>query len=448
MTTHICRDFLSDGSSDLEVYEAALYYNAIFLRSVMGFSVVGQTTMNIGSTYLIDEGDSLSINLGSNLERAVSIPSAQHIVTVSDIGRILVLKSTSYPSYNSGLFRITSVDVSNNYLYIDYRSATDPPAESSAIDWAIYETELSVTFSVTDNGDGDGTYETQGAASASRIILQSPTNSWQVRFCLEGSTDQGNFDVRMSIAVGTGGNSSGDFSAATNNTHFAQFYDRTSGDYANLIPGIGQVNDWRRGGWRFYAWGSEDPDNIFFIMRNAGGGSRENWCSYGMTEFEDQPVQTNIVHRTFVLGSSTNADTMSWSSSFGQSVATDGGRCGAAFGLSNRPVSAVASTYCRLAGQQRYTNNIRYSTFSADSSMTKQTDLLLVDVVAGTWDAMDFSGQDRVTVTEARRIGTLPFARMGRTNFGDWSLAVNTNGSWFHARHGVYLPWNGPLILP
>lgn len=449
MTIHICRDFLSEGASTLQVYYAAIYYIPIYMRSILGFTIIGQTGLDIEGTYLIDEGTLASINLGTNLESVVELPIGQYSVTSSDIGRILVLKSSSYPSYNSGLFRIVSVDSVNNRCYIDYRSSSSPPAETSTVQWAIYDNELNVSFSVSDNNAGGGVYETQGAATASRIILESPTNLWQVRLCLEGATDQGNFQVRMSITTGLAGNSSGDWTVSTTNCHYAQFYNRTSSDYVNLVPGIGQVNTSARGGWRFYIWGSEDPDNVLFIVRNAGGNSStmDTWCSFGMTEFETEPVSTNILHRTYSIGTSRPVDSLTWASSFSQS-SSDGLRGGSAFGLLNVPVSAIASTYCRLVSQSTYTNSIRYSAFSQDSTMTKQTDLFLVDIIAGTWDAMNSSGQVRVAITEARRIGTLPFARMGRANFGDWSLAINTNNSWFHARDGIYLPWDGPLILP
>lgn len=131
MATHISRDYqiqnTSGGGSTDRVYIPA-YLMAIFLRRVLGYTVVGQTNYNINTigVYLIATGDSTPSSTptfsagtragiaqnGSAVE--VNIPAATKAVVTADIGRLIVLKSPLYPTRNSGIFLVTGLQQGNN----------------------------------------------------------------------------------------------------------------------------------------------------------------------------------------------------------------------------------------------------------------------------------------------------------------------------------------------
>jgi len=113
---------------------------AIFLRRVLLYTYVGDTNFNINSvgTLLISTADSTptaatptfaagtraGINLSSGKEFFVSIPVATRVVSQVDVGRLLVLRSTTNPQYNSGCFLIDGYDTSTNSYRINYRTGT------------------------------------------------------------------------------------------------------------------------------------------------------------------------------------------------------------------------------------------------------------------------------------------------------------------------------------
>lgn len=60
------------------------------------------------------DGYGAGINFGAGVEREVSIPVSKRKVVAGDIGKMLVLKSTSYSTKNSGCFKISAINVGNN----------------------------------------------------------------------------------------------------------------------------------------------------------------------------------------------------------------------------------------------------------------------------------------------------------------------------------------------
>jgi len=100
---------------------------SIFLRRILGYSYVVSTNFPINnfSNLLFASGDTTPTvaptfpagskagitNNGAAVE--VSIPVNIRGVTSSDVGKILVLKSTQYPTRNSGLFLITALQQGN-----------------------------------------------------------------------------------------------------------------------------------------------------------------------------------------------------------------------------------------------------------------------------------------------------------------------------------------------
>lgn len=446
MTIHICRDF-NNYSNDIATYNFVHYAVAIFCRAVLGWTIVGNTNMPLGTvgSWLIVEGTGASINQGSEDEWAVAIPVGQHVVSSSDINRTLVLISSSNPRKNSGLFHVINVDIANNYLYIDYRSPDFPPVETG-MSWSLYANETSVAYFNGDNNAGGGEYETQGAATANRVILETP-GGWQVRLSREGTTDSTNFTCDVSVAVGIGGDIAGDFSQYGEHTHIGQYWNRSTDDYSHVVVGAGSNTATPN---RIYIWGDTTTETVVCIWRDAGSG-HDGILVFGLTEDEEEPIPTKIVQRLFVIG--TSEDNQHLGLDFGFMSPTGDQIGGNAFGLSNRPVSCVLSQYTSMyTGNGEYFNATfdgapYFHTTRRDNNFTKQTELLHTEVIAGSWDAMDFSGQDPAIPIEVRRIGTCPLLRMGRSNLGDFQMS-NPNDSWIHTKNGIYLPWSGPQVLP
>jgi len=78
-------------------------------------------------------GSRAGINLGLNLELNVSIPSGTRVVSATDKGRVLVLRSTANPQSNSGCYLITGFDTGSNSYVVDYRSGTQITPDTTII---------------------------------------------------------------------------------------------------------------------------------------------------------------------------------------------------------------------------------------------------------------------------------------------------------------------------
>lgn len=139
MARHLLRDYLTQSSSTSSSTFIGSYLATIFMRRVLGYSHVGSTNypINAVGSMLISTADSTptgtptfavstkaGINLGLNLEFNVSIPSGTRLVGNADVGRVLVLKSDTNPTYNSGCFVIDGYDVASNSYHVDFRSGT------------------------------------------------------------------------------------------------------------------------------------------------------------------------------------------------------------------------------------------------------------------------------------------------------------------------------------
>lgn len=127
MAYYICRDYLQQNTTSTTRRWLAGYLMSIFLRRILGYSYVGDTNYPINNfgNLLIATGDTTPTvaptfpvgnrvgiaNNGSNIE--VQVPLNVRAVNISDIGRMLVLKSTKYPTRNSGIFAITSLQQGN-----------------------------------------------------------------------------------------------------------------------------------------------------------------------------------------------------------------------------------------------------------------------------------------------------------------------------------------------
>lgn len=460
MAIHICRDFLSDATT---LPSSSMYFSSIFLFHVLGFTQVGHTAFNLSGSFMLASGHSASINLGvTGSYSTVQIPSSSYLVQVADVGRILALRSNAYPRYNSGLYRISSVITSSNCYDIEYRSTDNPPVETGSLSWGLFVNENTITGSLSYQSTG-GTptastgYKSRGSYTSKRIILQSPhSSSWQVRFCHESSTDRTNHLVHFSVAPGFNGDSSGDFSSGSLNAsaplsehlHGPMWFDVSNSNYQGTVVGIesysaGGTSDQSNSQIRFYAWGDSVSGSVIFANRNVTNYG-DGWFSFGLAE-EDESLPPRTSQRLFVMGrANSSTQDVRWDNG----PANSAKYTGVAFGLNLQPVNCVWALYDYVGGDGG--NGPKGESVATDNVILGATELQKVDLWAGTSES-GFSNSigwpsNAVLGWDPRRLGSMPLARLGRSNFGNWTLTTDTNKAWFHAKGGVFLPWSGPGI--
>ena len=450
---HVCRDFLSIGNPiTLSVVYLAQYLQACFLRGVLGYTVVGQTNFNLDGSVLT-KGSGVAGSLNQGPADVYAFAPNGYTVSAADINRILAIKSPANGMVNSGLFRVMSVDVTNNWLYINYRSGDVPPAETG-MTWRLFADEVVFNGIMNFVGNGiAGTYTGQGAATQSRIILQSPsTLNWQVRIALENSTDvaggvsppaSGNGST---TTPGYGGNSAGDFAPGGQHTHMMLFLNKSDNSYHGCTVGFWPAVSNQI---RMYAWGDDVTGTAFIAARSVvpGSSTSDSFVHFGLAEDEEQPLPPKNAQRLFVMGANAfygnGVNGIYWAC--GSTMA----RGGMSFGLSNQPISCIYSLYNPLAGQLFSGNtSLRGSSVANDCPYIGATELLPVDLLAGTNDNQNNQGTGgpEVMVLEGRRLGRAPFVRLGRANFGYFQTSTDANRTWLHLNDGMYLPWRGSIL--
>lgn len=446
---HICRDFLAKHPTNVSPSHVfyGVYLVSLFLRGVLGYSVVGNTGFNLdGAAITKGSGtNNANINLGGTLSRAVQLPGS-YVVSVADVDRILVLKSNLNPKFNSGLFRVTAFDSATNSLLLLSRPWLEiPPAETN-VSWSLYETEAVVTnnFSIAGNGAANPHYRGSGTATCTRIILQSPHSlGWQVRLCCETTID---FTTAQSVSAAThapgfGGNSAGDFQIAGNHLHPAQWFDLsdTAANAKTLNFGPGMANNLGTPLLRYFMWGDDVTGTVVLIARSHSSTVNEFLSSFGLPEDEELPLPNAPIKRLFVYGSTSlnGGGTISVK-------ALDSPQVGVAFGDANQPVTCIPSSWCYLAGAGA-NQNIMLDTAAGDNVYMQASELYCWDLLAGTLDTRTASHPPDL-VGEPRRMGRFPIARHGRENYNRFSTSVDAGKTYLYTDQGVYLPWSGSIV--
>jgi len=466
MTIHLCRDFLTDTTASCP--GTNMYALGMFLVAVGGFIEIGNTNFDLLGSGSVAQGVSASINMGLGTYE-VAIPTGSHLVSAADVGRILALKSQLYTLDNSGLFRVTSVNVSSNGLGIDYRTASTPPPEEN-LNWHIFVNEAVFAQSWQSGSNGLSNYgssspNTSSMASASRIVLQSADmSSWQVRMCLESLQDvSGAVPSAFSIAPGFGGVQTGDFAAVGTgvNTgkriflHAAEWYDTTSSLYQGMTVGLSPSSRvsgslWTNGQWRISMIVDDVSGTCGMVNQNVSLQvptplSGSGWCVFGLTQDEQEiPSQTNLSNevvsaaRLFVVGSSNPQSNLTWQSQFH----VDNNIQVVGWSKLGYPVAGVLSLYSDISNPAN--THVRYLSQSVDNVWTGQTELLDAEVVLGTVDVThDAASSSSLFPFQPRRVGRLPFFMQGRANYANWS--VTGDGNWYHTENGVFMQWGGPV---
>jgi hypothetical protein len=462
MTLHICRDFLAKNNTTLSpsITSYTAYISACFISGVLRFTQIGHTNFDVeGSTFTKGSGiNNANLNLGGALSRAVQLP-VSYVVSSSDLDRIIALKSNVNGKYNSGLYRISAFDTATNSVILNARSWPILPTPETNLSWKIFEKEESISFSAGLNTQPVGSYRGWGNATTSRVILQSPhASGWQVRICRENGTDaqsggQALNAAGVTMSPGFGGDSFGDFALAGKHLHTPLFYNSSPVNQSSRIsgrtPGPAPNASATTQPARYYFWGDDETGACFILTRQHSTTVAESQsiCCFGIpTDEEFYPNQEDI-HRLFAIGNVKNSLTSNENYSLSYSLRDIGNVFigGSAFGLGMQPITCCPSSWCFLNASTQAADITYLSTASPDS-FTNRTELSKWDLIAGTYTYGDGFSQPNLIDLEPRRIGTLPFARKGRTNTNTWSTATDESKSWLHVELGLYLPWEGPVV--
>jgi hypothetical protein len=474
MAIHLLRDYFQQNVSNANGQYVYSYTLTIFLRRVLGYKYVGDTNypINAVGSLLIATGDATptadiptfpigskaGINLGTQKEFYVSIPVSVRTVSGADLGRILVLKSTANPRFNSGLFVIVGFEASTNSYVIDYRTLGDPPPVEAAdsLQWWLYERDINAPTSGTVNTKGSTEYRSDGNSTTPRIILQSPHSlGWQVRICHETVTDQTNNCPAISVSPGFNGNSSGDFIAFGQHFHAPLWYNSSSTLYYGGAPGMGGSSTGIQ--YRLTICGDDTGQGVIMYCRRQNNSTTpsSNILVFGLPENETTPLPVNNYARLFCVGSAhttggalrTNDGGLQVGSIDQNNPSTSAGYSqGMSASPFGTPVAAGASMWAYISGGGQG-SGIQTDTFATDNPYTSTTDLLPIDVVQGmlgNW----FTTAGTPFPFAPRIMGTMPHIRQGRQNFGDFSPTTDFARSYQHLRRGLYIPWNGPNMIP
>lgn len=450
MAVHLLRDYLIQTVNASRC--ATSYIVAIFLRRVLGFSFVGHTNYdieNVGTLFLasgVGPGNRAGINfgVGGTLPYQVSVPVGIRTVSAADIGRILVLRSTANPRFNSGCFVITAVNVTDNRYVIDWRSADSPPAEAAdSMDWWLYASDANApSINVSGAQNGGSGYNGNGSSTTPRLILQSPhPTGWQLRICHETLIEQNSPRINCSpvtMTVGYDGTVAGDFLVGGRNCHGSLFFNAATPQWRGLNPGFG-FNVGSQ--YRVTIVGDDTGQAVAWFARIVGGGASSHMI-FGLPDDEVLPLPADPLNRVFSLGQQVSE----WSGiTFSQHPGGSGLlSAGSAFGFSGQPIGCTTGCWTYLNHPSQSTSQW-FAAEAGDNPFIGATELTTVQLFAGTWHSSSTSAGSFLTPLEPRQMGLVPFLRQGRTNFGAYVLS--TDKAWRHMVNGVYVPWEGPAVL-
>lgn len=390
-------------------------------------------------------GRKAGINFGVGFTYEVSIPASVRTVVAGDVGRILVLKSSANPTFNSGLFVITGINAGANRYIVNWRSGDSPPAEAAdSIEWWLYAADAASFQNVGGANSGTG-YRSMGSATCPRIIMQSPhATGWQVRICNESNTDFNTNQTVPIVTVTTGfnGTAAGDWLTGANggrHTHPVLWWDHTGTTYRS--PGL---VDTQTALFRYTAVGDDTGQAVAFFARHPSSAASSFYVIFGIPDEEPSPLPADPSLRIFALGQQRGAVsgiTFAFQPVDTSNVIT----CGATMGFSNVPITVSTGCWTYATGPGQRGSHF-YDASAGDSPWISSTELVTVELVAGALHCFN-QNVTRVVPLEPRVMGVVPHLRQGRTNFGDFTLTTDPGKTWQHMREGVYVPWGGPAVL-
>lgn len=290
--------------------------------------------------------------------------------------------------------------------------------------WTITVTGLT-TFTL--NGSvGNGTYTGGGTAylegysgdglrPVSRIILQSPHDSnWQVRMALEPRSA---FLPVVSVATGFNGNAQGDFPAGTPQTHVSEYFNANiprGGLYGNMTPGGGEINGPIT---RLTMVGDGYGRSVFVYTRSS---SNNGILKFGIPDNEPTPLPPNE-ERIFCYGSTNNAVANSYV--FGSIALRIGASLNTGVSFRTQPRFCTLASWANLDGTSA--TSPMFSVNAGDSPFTSATELLPIEIWSGVIaDNGLTTGANPPFFYDQVFMGTPQFLRVGRSNFGNFTIST------------------------
>lgn len=174
MTIHTVRDYVLQNIASQNRQYVPAYLLALFLRRVLRYTYVGDTNYNINSvgTYLIATGDTTptadvptftagtraGINQGTSREFYVWIPPSVRTVQIADVNRLLVLRSTTNPTFNSGIYLITGFESLTVNISSTSGNLVSPITITTATPHTFTTGQTIVISGVTGNTNANGTW--------------------------------------------------------------------------------------------------------------------------------------------------------------------------------------------------------------------------------------------------------------------------------------------------
>lgn len=295
--------------------------------------------------------------------------------------------------------------------------------------WTITQVD-SVRFSLNGsvgNGVGAGGtvvlngYNGGAAAANSRVILQSPhASGWQVRLAVEPSP--GNLPY-ISITMGYGGNSAGDFPAGSAITNIAEYLDinpMVNATYLNSIVGAGMPTTPSR----MSIVGDDLGQSVCIYTRstNLPAASLNGLVVFGIPSNEPVPTPTTNSERLFCYGGASIAD-------FGTIRLRTGTttNVGSAI-MGGVPEFCALTSWANLDGTSA--TNPMLSANAGDSPFTTTTEILPIEIWGGVTTDIALGSTPIFPFSfNARFMGTAPYLRNGRANFGDFIISTDETTS-------------------
>ena len=446
MTIHICRG-LSSLSSSLSP-ATGLYFLSIFMHHVLGYSIKANVNFDITSSSFKKASYNQNIPFTypasiTSSGNTVTIPSIVYSVTNQDINRILALKSATNPTYNSGLFRILSVDTGSNKVTIDYQSSDLPISDNDLI-WTIYSSEHEITSSWVTSSNGSTGYASSYNSNCSRIMLEKE-NYLFARLCLEDSSMvQTNIPAGCSISIGASSrNDIPEFNKDFGVLNGPLYFDTTSSLYRGTSIGFNtRMNSsaWPSGKFTFTAIGNDINGTTLAIARNEDfiTGGNALLCFGYPEEYNNEILQTkDIISNIFVIGGTNQTQEITIRSGFHN----DNHLQGLAWNDLNTLSSCILS---QLADIRNLTPNFRTLTTANVCPIINKTEVSNIELIVGTLKSNLSTAASPIFNFTPKRLGNLPFVKIGRTNYATWSLTPDK--LMYHLSGGIYLQWSGPSL--
>lgn len=174
MAIHTVRDYLTQDITTSNRQWIPGYLIGIFMRRILLYTYVGDTNYNLqtAGTYLLFTADSTpaaatptfaagtkaGINQGTGREFYVWVPPSVRVVGLTDIGRLLVLRSTANSTSNSGIYNITGFEILNLNVQTTTGTGVSPITVTTTTTSTLTTGQTVTIAGVTGNTNANGTW--------------------------------------------------------------------------------------------------------------------------------------------------------------------------------------------------------------------------------------------------------------------------------------------------